>query len=79
MKLSGKTALITGAARGIGMAFAKAYIAEGARVMIADLDGDTREAAVRMAAAIGLADIRALHAAAITTERRARIPRDTSH
>ena len=36
-------------------------------LVIADLDGDTREAAVRMAAAIGLADIRALHAAAITT------------
>ena len=50
MKLSGKTALITGAARGIGMAFAKAYIAEGARVMIADLDG---EAAQRTAQALG--------------------------
>ena len=32
MRLSSKTALITGAARGIGLAFAKAYIAEGARV-----------------------------------------------
>lgn len=38
MQLAGKTAFITGAARGIGRAFAEAYIAEGARVVIADID-----------------------------------------
>ncbi|SIT75022.1 D-sorbitol dehydrogenase (acceptor) [Yoonia rosea] len=38
MQLAGKTALITGAARGIGLAFAKAYTAEGTRVAIADID-----------------------------------------
>ena len=38
MRLEGKTALITGAARGIGEAFARAYIAEGAHVCIADID-----------------------------------------
>ncbi|MEP2531419.1 L-iditol 2-dehydrogenase [Shimia sp.] len=38
MQLAGKTALITGAARGIGRAFAEAYIREGARVVIADID-----------------------------------------
>ena len=38
MRLAGRTALITGAARGIGRAFAGAYIAEGARVALADVN-----------------------------------------
>jgi 3-oxoacyl-[acyl-carrier protein] reductase len=37
--LDGRTAVITGAAQGLGYAIAEAYIAEGARVVIGDLDG----------------------------------------
>ncbi|MFV0293561.1 MAG: L-iditol 2-dehydrogenase [Paracoccus sp. (in: a-proteobacteria)] len=40
MRLQGKTALVTGAARGIGRAFAEAYIREGAQVAIADINAD---------------------------------------
>lgn len=49
-RLTGKTALITGAARGIGRAFAERYIREGARVIIADIDA---ERAAQTAEALG--------------------------
>ncbi len=51
-RLDGKRALITGAARGIGRAFAEAYVREGASVVIADIDLDRARAS---AAAIGAA------------------------
>ncbi len=41
MRLNHRTALITGAGRGIGRAIAEHYAREGARVAIADLDPDT--------------------------------------
>ena len=37
-RLKGKSALITGSARGIGRAFAEAYVREGAMVAVADID-----------------------------------------
>lgn len=37
-RLAGKTALITGGARGIGRAFASAYVREGAQVVLADIN-----------------------------------------
>lgn len=57
-RLQGRRALITGAARGIGEAFARAYLAEGAQVAVADIDlGRAEAAAVDMgegAIAIGM-------------------------
>jgi NAD(P)-dependent dehydrogenase (short-subunit alcohol dehydrogenase family) len=50
MKLDNKTALITGGARGIGLGFAQAFVREGARVVIADID---IERATKAAAGIG--------------------------
>ena len=39
MKLENKVAIVTGGAHGIGLAIAKRYVAEGASVVIADIDG----------------------------------------
>jgi len=39
-RLSGKVALITGAARGQGAAMARGYVAEGARVVLADISDE---------------------------------------
>ncbi len=46
-RLEGKSALITGSARGIGRAFAEAYIREGATVAIADINIERAEATAR--------------------------------
>jgi NAD(P)-dependent dehydrogenase (short-subunit alcohol dehydrogenase family) len=43
-RLGGKSAMITGAARGIGRGFAEAYIREGATVAIADINLDAARA-----------------------------------
>ena len=43
-RLAGKTAIVTGGAKGIGRHYSQALAAEGARVMIADI-ADGRELA----------------------------------
>ena len=47
MRLKDKVAIVTGAAHGIGLAIARRYVAEGARVTIADIDAAAGEAAAR--------------------------------
>jgi NAD(P)-dependent dehydrogenase (short-subunit alcohol dehydrogenase family) len=63
-ELSGKTALVTGAARGIGFATARALVGRGASVLIADLDADAAAAA-----AAQIHDTRAVGIAADVTDR----------
>ncbi len=47
MTLSGKTAIVTGAAGGIGYAIARRFVKDGAKVVIADVDAAKGEAATR--------------------------------
>ena len=53
MRFENKVAVVTGAAGGIGRACAERLLAEGARVVIADIAGD---AVIATAAALGSAD-----------------------
>lgn len=46
-RLKNKTAIVTGAARGIGLACAKRFIAEGAKIVLADIDEREGAAAVK--------------------------------
>ena len=47
MKLSGKTAIVTGAAQGIGLACARRFVDEGARVVLVDQDDSGGRAAAQ--------------------------------
>lgn len=71
-ELSGRRAIVTGAASGIGAATARALAARGATVVVADLDGDGARA---IAAEIGgevwqvdLSDLDALEAVELQTD-----------
>ena len=47
MRLSGKVAIVTGGASGIGAAAVRRFVAEGARVAVADLDGEAAAGVAR--------------------------------
>jgi 3-oxoacyl-[acyl-carrier protein] reductase len=47
MKLDGKVAIITGAGQGIGEAYARRFVQEGARVVVADVNVEKGEAVAR--------------------------------
>jgi 3-oxoacyl-[acyl-carrier protein] reductase len=51
--LEGRTAVVTGAAQGLGFAIAEAFVAEGANVVLGDLN---EEAVVEAAAKLGVGD-----------------------
>ncbi|WP_083812046.1 SDR family NAD(P)-dependent oxidoreductase [Polymorphum gilvum] len=53
VSLTNKVAIITGAARGIGLAIARRFAIDGAKVVIADVDDDAGEAAAEDLRAIG--------------------------
>ena len=74
MRLAGKIAVVTGAASGFGAGIARKFVAEGAKVVVADRDGAGAErvAAQLGAAALGVradvtsrADVRATVASAV--------------
>jgi len=46
--IQGKTAIITGAANGIGLAIAKHFVQNGANVMMADIDEEKLESEVNL-------------------------------
>lgn len=54
MELAGKHVVVTGAASGIGRACATRFAAEGARVVVADLDGERAQAVAAEIDAIGV-------------------------
>lgn len=62
MRLKGRTAVITGAARGIGRATAECFLREGARVVIADLNAD---GAMETAAELNKLATNSAHAVAV--------------
>ena len=55
MRLTGKTAIVTGGASGFGAGIVRKFVAEGARVMIADLNTDlAQETAEQVGGNVGV-------------------------
>ena len=64
-RLSGKSAIVTGGASGIGKAIAQLFLEEGARVVIADINKGLLETTTKELAAAGtvssiMADVRSM-------------------
>ena len=53
MALENKVAFVTGGAKGIGLAIAKRFVSDGARVIVADIDEDAGSRAVEELGALG--------------------------
>ncbi len=53
MSLEGKVAIVTGAGRGLGLAYVKELATRGAKVVVNDVSGDAAEAAAEVARAAG--------------------------
>src|SRR3954451_22760493 len=53
LRLAGKSAIVTGAGRGIGTAIARKFLQEGARLLICDIAAERLEGAARDLGALG--------------------------
>src|SRR4051794_20663972 len=56
-RLQDRGAVVTGAARGIGLAICERFVAEGARVLMSDISPDLERAAARLGQPFFAADV----------------------